>query len=583
LSPHFTPKFQAAWKRIQSSFRKSGDGLALKLEFRDEMLKLGHEERIRNLYRVKDKLTGSAVWFVPNASQEEFLSSKTGRDVILKCRQVGFTTLMAIREYDKALWEENQAWGIMAHKQEAVKKIFDKTIKFTHLWFEKDWGTYYQPEVKSDNATTLSFDHDGMPEPHRRVLNSRVSVAFEFRSDTLNGGLHVSEAHFITPDRLAGSLQSVPATGEVIYESTPNGRGGDFYDQWQNWKRLRAQAPFRGHFVPWFNVYPEDPNDSRWKLSTGERLSDVEKELVEKYGLEERHIAWRRWCIAANCQGDVEVFNREYPTDDDSCFYSGEAQVFPASITQPQSKFCREPVDVGFLYSDGGARPKFEKDRAGFLTIWEHPDPQCTYTIGADPSQGVGKDRGAAFVLCQQTGKYVARMWGQLNPEDFANELYKLGIYFNRAWICPESNNHGHVVITVLKQRHYPNLYKKRGLDAVTGDQQDVLGFQTTGESKIVLTERFKGACKSGAVQILDEELIKEMTTFIQVSSKTGRSVRREAAPGCHDDLVIAASLAWEQSLARPAMGLATEVLVSQPPGEFVEYDSTGFPIYSAQ
>ena len=182
---HFTPRFLAAFKRVQEVEAKQGLEAA-KRAFRDEMIALGHVERVKNLYRVRDKRSSRVDFFQPNGPQQEYLAELPRRSVILKTRQLGFTTLLGIRELDFALFEPNFHSGILAHKQDAVKKLFEKCIKFPYKHFVKDWGHLYAPVLKNDNTTTLFFEHDGLG----RDLNSSVSVAFEFRSGTLNV-LHV--------------------------------------------------------------------------------------------------------------------------------------------------------------------------------------------------------------------------------------------------------------------------------------------------------------------------------------------------------------------------------------------------------
>lgn len=563
---HFTPEFLALWNSVQQIVEEDGEvSDRAKLAFRDGCLKLGHEQRVRNLYRINDKLKSKAVFFgaVLNSSQENFLANRTGRDVCLKCRQVGLTTLSGVRGLDYALWEPNAKCGILAHLQLTVTTIFTDIVKFSYSHYLRDWGHLYSPVEKSSSRTELAFASDGLGRP----LESSMRVLFDFRGKTLNF-LHVSEASRVEDDRLLGSLQGVPANGQVIYESTPQGRAGDFYRQWQNWRSMGSLAPYRGFFVPWFRQYPEEPE--KWALPEGTVLTPYEKALVEASGGEvtEAHIAWRRWCVEANCQGDPEKFENEYPTNDVDCFFTGEALVFGTAILKSQAKNVRPPAKQGFLLAEGAARSLFHEDTKGSVALWEEPDAGTSYVIGADPSGGVGKDRGAAYVLNQRTGQHVARLWGQFDPADFAQELFKLANYYNRAWICVEANNHGHVVIHCLKQKNYKNLYKRAAIDELTNKPTTKVGFLTTSDSKIVVTEKLKGALKSGSTKITDNELINELTSYVQVSSKTGRSVRREAAAGAHDDLIMAAAFAEEMHQSRRVDSDAAEPLAA-PSGDY--------------
>jgi hypothetical protein len=252
---HFTPKFQEAYERVLQISEKEGTEKA-SLAFRDEMLALGHEERIKNLYRIVDKLSNKPKFFIPNKPQLDYLQSKSRRDIILKIRQVGFTTLSGVRGLDYALWESNMKCGILAHLQGTVQTIFQDLVKFSYTWFKRDWGHLYNPTEKASSATELAFKDDGLG----RVLDSSMRVMFDFRGKTINF-LHVSEASRVSNDRLLGSLQGVPANGEVVLESTPKGQAGSFYFWWQEFEKDSLSSPYKGHFISWFSFYPEQPEN----------------------------------------------------------------------------------------------------------------------------------------------------------------------------------------------------------------------------------------------------------------------------------------------------------------------------------
>jgi hypothetical protein len=97
----------------------------------------------------------------------------------------------------------------------------------------------------------------------------------------------------------------------------------------------------------------------------------------------------------------------------------------------------------------------------------------------------------------------------------------------------------------------YRNLYKRSTIDEMTNKPTKKIGFVTTSQTKIMITEKFKTAAKEGKLIILDKELISEMSTFVQIAGKSGGSVRREASADAHDDLVMAAALTEEMSSSR--------------------------------
>lgn len=541
---HYTDKFKAAYARVLQVLEAEGEQAA-KLAFKNEMAALGAEERIRNLYRVKDKLTQKPTFFRPNVAQEFYLKSRKGRDIILKPRQVGYTTLAAVRGVDKALWEPNAACGIMAHHQGTVTTIFSDLVKFIYQWFKRDWSHLYKPTEKADSATELAFKDDGLGN----VLDSSMRVLYDFRGKTVSY-LHVSEASRVEDERLLGSLQGVPVTGEVVFESTPNGRGGQFYRLWNSYRVNGQSAPYKGHFIPWFSVYPEQPE--KWVAEPGTEWTAYEQQLLDGTpGITEAHLLWRRWCIEANCNGDPDQFENEYPSNDLDCFLTGEFSVFPSTLLKAQDKNCREPMKTGFLIAQDARRYEVHEDTKGTLKVWKMPDPSKTYVIGADPAGGVGKDKGAAYVKDRKSKEIVAMVYGDIEPADFAKELYKLGSFYNKAFICVEANNHGHTVLHELKERNYPNLYKRTVLDEMTSKPTKKVGFLTTNESKLRITEQLKTALKDGELMITDSAAIDELSTFVQIAGKRGNTIKREAASGSHDDRVMALALTQEMDATR--------------------------------
>ena len=71
-----------------------------------------------------DGQDGLVINFKPNRSQRRLLANLWHRNVILKARQLGFTTLICILWLDTALFSENVRCGIIAQDREAAEVIF---------------------------------------------------------------------------------------------------------------------------------------------------------------------------------------------------------------------------------------------------------------------------------------------------------------------------------------------------------------------------------------------------------------------------------------------------------------------------
>ena len=88
-------------------------------------------------------------------------------------------------------------------------------------------------------------------------------------------------------ETLASLRSAVPEDGEIVLESTPNGAGGIFYEEWQR----AEETGYARHFFPWWYgaEYRVKKQVAAFELPTVE-----EEQLMQQAGLTEAQIAWRR-------------------------------------------------------------------------------------------------------------------------------------------------------------------------------------------------------------------------------------------------------------------------------------------------
>ncbi len=53
-------------------------------------------------------------------------------------------------------------------------------------------------------------------------------------------------------ETLEGLRAALPATGELVLESTPNGADGCFFEEWQRASAASGGDSLVGHFFPWW-------------------------------------------------------------------------------------------------------------------------------------------------------------------------------------------------------------------------------------------------------------------------------------------------------------------------------------------
>ena len=127
--------------------------------------------RLSNLYWITDK-AGRAVRFVPNSAQLAFLDEIHTLNLILKARQLGFTTLCCLIYLDACVFTPHTRAGVIAHRLDDAKVIFRDKIKFPYD--RLDEGIRASVPAVQDSVDTLTFGN-----------NSSVRVSTSMRSGTL--------------------------------------------------------------------------------------------------------------------------------------------------------------------------------------------------------------------------------------------------------------------------------------------------------------------------------------------------------------------------------------------------------------
>lgn len=224
------------------------------------------------------------------------------RAIILKGRQQGCSTLIQGR----LRWLVTHNFGVRAfiltHEEEATKNLFEMTKRY-----HDNCPPLMQPKIKASNSTELIFSE--LDSSYRLGTAGNKSVG---RSQTVQY-LHASEAAFYqhADEHAKGIMQTVPLSEgtEVYIESTANGVGNWFHQQWQEAEAGTSQ--YIAIFVPW---YWQDEYAAI--IPDGFILDEKEKELKDIYLLSDAQLAWRRIKIkelSVNGIDGVKAFQQEYP------------------------------------------------------------------------------------------------------------------------------------------------------------------------------------------------------------------------------------------------------------------------------
>lgn len=469
--------------------------------------------------------------------KREAAAGKPIRIIILKARQMGFSTLTEALIFHRTATKHNVNSLIIAHKDEAATNLFNMSKLFYSMLPEK-----MKPKRRASNAKELIFD-----TPVRASgegMNSRIKCATAGgdgvgRSDTLSN-VHISEFAFWTGDKsetLNGLLQSVPAKKGtmVIIESTANG-----FDEFKKlWDRaVSGENDFVPVFFPWFEM------EEYKRAYDGFPLTDEEQELKEKFSLSLEQISWRRWCIKNNCGGDESLFRQEYPSTPEEAFIATGECVFDTETVINrinELKNCR-PIKEGlFFYDNDGlslSNIRFEEQPRGMIRIYSEPKKGCPYVIGGDTA-GEGSDFFTAHVLDNTTGVQCAVLQtDNIDEDEYARQVYCLGMYYNRALVGMEANFSTYP-IRELQRLDYPKQYVRELLDTYTGSYKKSFGFKTTQSTRPVIIANLVKTVREEVFLINDKATLREMLSYVRIRGKP------QAEQGGHDDLVMGLAIAY--------------------------------------
>lgn len=268
--------------------------------------------RINNLYWIKDK-HGQVVKFRMNAAQEQLLDELHTLNIILKARQLGFSTFILILALDCCLFNSNFEAGLIADTLTNAQNLLER-IKFSYEHLPQELRE--RRPIEASNTTEVKFGN-----------GSSVEVGVSLRSGTKNF-LHISEYGKVCakqPERAkeikSGSLNTV-APGQLVFiESTAEGRAGDFFDKCQAAENAKMAGralnilEYKFHFFPWY-MDPTYRVDEPVKLTPEEEryFDDLFKE--QGLDLDEEQEWW--YALKSREQGD-EMW-REFPTIPEEAF-----------------------------------------------------------------------------------------------------------------------------------------------------------------------------------------------------------------------------------------------------------------------
>ena len=433
-----------------------------------------------------------------NRAQREYSRNCGKQNIVLKARQVGITTYVAARFFVQTITHPGMVAVQVAHSRESAESIFGIVRRF----WEKLPEAFRKGALIHSRANVRQLVFPLLDSEYR----VEVADANAGRGMTIHY-LHCSEVSR-WPREAAETLASLRAAvapgGEIVLESTPNGAGGAFYQEWQT----AEETGYTKHFFPWW--YEEN-----YRLTTSEQvvqpLTAEEKCLVERYGLDQEQIEWRRkqWVTLRDLAG------QEYAEDASSCFVASGDCVFDL-----------EAIEVATV----GAVDAVESRDNGRLVIWFPHQEGKQYIIGVDPAGGGSRgDYACAEVIERTIGLQCAELRGHFAPLELARRVVELGHSYGGALLAVERNNHGYGVIAHLQNMEYGNVF----------EQGKQVGWLTTAATRPAMIENMLAVFTAEPKLFHSPRLLEECRTFVRRADGNAA-----AADGAHDDCIMAMAIA---------------------------------------
>lgn len=498
--------------------------------------------RIENLYYIMDK-NSKKVPFKLNKAQRHFYENYIIKGyykiIILKSRQIGFTTFISLYFLDKIIFNPNTEALQIAHLKTAAMEIFNRKIKYAL--------NNLTPAVKAilttntKNANRLEFAYPDGAISAIGVASTGVSGTYRL--------LHISELGPMAEqfpekavDVIKNTLPAVPMDGFVAIESTARGMNSIFYEMYMNsYKRIKHITPSmsKAEFYPVFY---------NWQWDKEEIAKACVDGIIPIADMEEAEIDWQSFKIDNNLTDeemtyyyikwiqsgkDIDKLFQEYPIDVHTAFASSGASFFPLRKINEFYEKCDDSVYTRYNLMNG----QLIEDIKGELWLSEQPERGRAYLISADVASGVSDGDYSTCFIFGADKRVCGFFRGHLDGKDFAELLFFLGTKYNTAKLVVESNFDGGWVNRELVDNGYTNIYFKVAVNDINKSVTNTYGFRTDMNSRKFILNATKLHFRS-LTELNCSLLLKEMMTFI-----VNKRQKPEAASGAHDDLCMAYSI----------------------------------------
>lgn len=547
---------------------------------------------------VQDKETARLVSFRLNRPQQSLVAlfedmRKAGlpiRVVLLKARQWGGSTVTQIyMAWIQLVLEVGHNSAIVAHVKEASYGVREMFKRFTDHYPVRLVHSIGEPYKANEQVVS------GTPSPNVIVIKSReceIKVGSAENPDSVRSAniylAHLTEVAFWkstenkSPADIVRSVCSSvllkPLT-MIVYESTANGTGNFFQEEYDAAKR--AAGNFRALFVAWWQIEiyslpfsneAERADFAAWLYKN--RNSDNTTDNRHEPG----KYLWRlfqmgatleaiHWYVAKRSEYHSHAgMAAEFPSDDIEAFVNSGKRIFDIYLVDRFREACRPPLAVGDVV--GRERTgkeclldlKFVQDGQGLLWVWQYPEMfqgervMYRYLVTVDIG---GRSDDSDWSVISVMDRFdmmdgglpaiVAQWYGHTDHDLLAWKAAQVAAFYDNALLVIESNtletkdknryvngDQSSFILNELKEA-YGNLYARKStdVDSVKEGAEVKYGFHTNVKTK--------GDVISLLIEVIREHLYIErdvrcLNEYLTYEEHDGSF---DAIEGKHDDLLM--------------------------------------------
>jgi hypothetical protein len=479
-----------------------------------------------------------------HAEQVQFETQRTGMDLVLKPRQIGFTTLELARDVQRAVTRHGYAVLIVAHTHSAKKGLFRAVRMMVDGLVER--GLCPEPDFNTVDEIVFTSRASSI-----RVIEAgatEVSAEDKGRSGTINR-LHLTELAFYRKPKatLKALLGAMPKDGteEVVIESTPNGAAGLFYDMVTD--ALAGRGRYRLHFFAWYQ-HAEYRRAVLADFDPAPR--DKWEQALRARGCDDEQIAWWRERVSAREEGGLEGALQEFPIDAASCFRLLSGAYMANEVVDYVARHIVQPIRTERaqvrVQPDGGGHDveKWPLRDFGEVQIFGELAGGRQAIVTGDVAEGGGGD--ADYLVGRARDRRTFELLASfrsntITPGDFGVVLAWIGHRFGRCEVAPERNKDGVATLDRMQTQRtsvtpYPRIYKA---------EDGKLGWLTSPKTRPIMWDGLRAFMRDAALEeragrFFDADLSAEVRTLVLLGG------RPEAQSGAHDDVFTADAIANE-------------------------------------